>query len=71
MVTRMRVSWVLCLVMVHLPMDTGVSGEPGTQRRGEKTYQTRYRLAGSSWPVLFEMDNFVNRYLLLLTWNFR
>ena len=69
MVTRMRVSWVLCLVMVHLPMDTGVSGEPGTQRRGEKIYQTRYRLAEPSWPVLFEMDNFVKRYLLL-TWNF-
>ena len=31
----MRVGWVLCLVMVHLPMDTQVSGEPGTQRRGE------------------------------------
>ena len=36
MVTTMRLSWVLCLVMVHLPMDTRVSGEPGTQRRGEK-----------------------------------
>jgi len=34
----MRLSWVLCLVMVHLPMDTRVSGEPGTQRR-ERGYR--------------------------------
>ena len=49
----MRVGWVLCLVMVHLPMDTRVSGEPGTQRRGENElyfYQTRYQQA-LSLPV--------------------
>jgi len=38
MVARMRLGWVLCLVMAHLPMDTRVSGEPGTQRR-ERGYR--------------------------------
>ena len=54
METRMRLSWVLCLVMVHLPMDTRVSGEPGTQRRGEKIYQPDE----PKWDVLAGMDNF-------------
>ena len=64
----MRLGWVLCLVMAHLPMDTRVSGEPGTQRRGEKyVLQISWILASwiklgwfvvrTSWAI-FGNDNF-------------
>ena len=65
MVTTMRLSWVLCLVMVHLPMDTRVSGEPGTQRRGEKNQTARCQINCFVQYKLFWgiLDNVLCQYL--------